>query len=85
MVPIFLVITRLVNQGTSQDLKMYVCKRHLVYAFLYMICLVRALHDFKYYRFFEVENIDIWRAISCFMNSIGVGLSIACLSEPYVW
>ena len=76
---------RLQIKGTSEDLKKFIFKRHLLYALVYLILLIRVIFDFNGQDIFFDKYSFLNQAFTCFLNSAGIWLALICLFEPFVW
>jgi len=76
------VVWILQRQGTSRVLKQKVCKRYIVYSFLYLFLLLEFMIYFLY-RKYESNAFFNFRQIC--MIPIGISLGVIRLFEPYVW
>ena len=91
IVPTGLVMYRLSWRGTSMELKNKVCRRQLIYFFLFLIYLFDVMHEYFLYDVFsdqvQLLNIPKWVEF-CFdfyRDFLGVPLALIRLFEPYVF
>lgn len=80
-----LVLKRLAMKGTSRKLKMTVLKRHILYAFFYLLSLVQVLIHFFHHEAVEIVGQKGYDLLESVLDSLGIYLALSRLLEPYVW
>ena len=85
-----LVVVRLCQKGTSQDLRQKVLRRHVTYFLVYLMIVFGDLVDFfGISLLFENKPeiyTDIWDLVMILMFDIsGTFLALIRLMEPWVW
>jgi hypothetical protein len=80
-----LVLKRLTLEGTSKQLKSKVFKRHLLYAYLYLLSLIQVLVHFFHDESIEIIGQHIYDYLESLLDSLGIFLALVRLFDPYVW
>ena len=82
------------RKGTSKDLKSKLFRRYFLYFFLYLIMIGDCVMDLTNWNYIDEETTDNqnswWRTFwiewpALFVDSMGIFLALARLSEPYVY
>lgn len=85
LIPIILVAVRINNPGTSRDLRKYMCRRHIVSAFILLLTMINASRSLFFWMLADNYDDALFEVSVIPLHSLGILLAIMHITEPHVW